>query len=428
MNSKLISMVVLMAISGSAWACPPESEGSDVKIMRQGVPLGVTVRRAPTAVSMMRVAPVQVLAGGEAVPEVIEVFDPRTAPEAVAIGGPETSVFVSKNGDREVRVTLRDGKVESATENGKAIDPSRVRMEGERIIVKGDGGETIAEFSAPANERRKFDVLTTAPKLGGLFGVAGEPGDATPPKSMIGITLAPGDDILCGHLGVSADDVTLVSGVSEGLAADAAGLKPYDVIVEINGKKPASPEAVRKAVRDLEPGAKVTLRVIHKGVERELTVTTETFDAKKLETAKANMIPDARRDLAATVPGEGMMVVPKRGGITLFGGHEGALDEQEMAKLQDEMARLNRDVQGKWKMEYERRLEDAAKNRLKADEMRKMAEDLAKSAPNTRQRIWVQPPARADDEERMRRLEEMMERLEKKMDEMNKRQEQQPKR
>lgn len=426
MNAKLISMVgMVLAAAGAcgvsgAMACPPESEGGETKFIR---------RTAPLVTFNTRVAP---LAGGMgSEPAIAEFF--AGEPEGQAS---DNAVYVLKNGDREVRVVLRDGKVESATENGQAVPMKRVVTKNDRIVVKGDNDQDIAEFTVVQPEGNSATLFTRALPAGrapmaitsrggkttSLFGST-TPGpddvvvEAVPPKSMIGITLAPGDEILSGHLGIKADEVTMISGVSEGLAADAAGLKPYDLIVEIAGKRPADPNAVREAIRTLDPGAKVTLRVIHKGAEREVTVTTEAFDSKRLQAAHTNMIPDARRELAGT-NNKNIMISP---GITMnpMGRDGEAQMELNLEKARKEIEMANKDFARSkvWKDQYTLKLEEAARAKAQAEEMK----ELARTAPKAP--IWMVPAPQGNDEERMRRLEEALERLEKKLDEMSKRQE-----
>ncbi|MGH7130722.1 MAG: PDZ domain-containing protein [Phycisphaerales bacterium] len=433
MNAKLISMMglVLVAAAGNTMACPPDSEGGETKVFRRNSPLThLNGRVAPMGTFNTRVVPLTGGMGSE--PVIAEFF--AAEPEGRAS---DNAVYVVKNGDREVRVVLRDGKVESATQNGQAVPMKRVLTKNDRIIVKGDNDEDLAEFTVVQPDGNQSGLFTRAVPAGraplaitGRGGMAGSPfGSATPgpddvvveavpPKSMIGITLAPGDEILSGHLGIKADEVTMISGVSEGLAADSAGLKPYDLIVEIAGKRPADPNAVREAIRLLDPGAKVTLRVIHKGAEREVTVTTEAFDAKKLQACRTNMIPDVRRGLA-DAGNKKIMISP---GITMNPlGRDGELQmEQGLEKARKEIEMANRDFVQKnkvWRDQYTMKLEEAAKAKANADEMK----ELARTAPKNP--IWMVPTPQANDEERMRRLEEALERLEKKLDEMNKRQE-----
>ena len=71
----------------------------------------------------------------------------------------------------------------------------------------------------------------------------------------LGITLSEGED------GVRVD------GVEEGSPAEKAGLQEGDRILEMEGRKTATSRDVRRAVRNLEPGDTMQIRIERKGKE-----------------------------------------------------------------------------------------------------------------------------------------------------------------
>jgi S1-C subfamily serine protease len=83
-------------------------------------------------------------------------------------------------------------------------------------------------------------------------------------------------------LGVRVTTVVDRSGKPQGVGvvdvipggpAEAAGIRPGDVIVSVDGKKTPSPEALGAVLADLEPGQKVTVTVQRGGAEKDLEVT-----------------------------------------------------------------------------------------------------------------------------------------------------------
>src|SRR5438132_6762942 len=97
-----------------------------------------------------------------------------------------------------------------------------------------------------------------------------------------------------GYLGINPQSLTIglakefnlpddssgvmVGGVMPGTAAEKAGLKNGDVILEINGKKMTDPRTLQLLVAQMSPGTKVTLRILRSEpgkapMEKTLTAT-----------------------------------------------------------------------------------------------------------------------------------------------------------
>ena len=70
----------------------------------------------------------------------------------------------------------------------------------------------------------------------------------------------------------------LVNDVTPGGPADKAGIKRYDVIVEVNGQKIEDPNDLRFKVADIQPGTKVGIKVIREGQEKTFNVTIEELE------------------------------------------------------------------------------------------------------------------------------------------------------
>jgi DNA repair exonuclease SbcCD ATPase subunit len=62
--------------------------------------------------------------------------------------------------------------------------------------------------------------------------------------------------------------------------AAKAGVKPGDVILEINGKKPATEKLLQEALKEKKPGDSLKLKIIRKGRELELTAKLEAVPEK----------------------------------------------------------------------------------------------------------------------------------------------------
>lgn len=96
-----------------------------------------------------------------------------------------------------------------------------------------------------------------------LFGVAS--------RGRLGIQVEPVPAALASHLQLKENSGLIVTEVVKDSPADKAGVKPHDIILEMDGKPVgADVEAFRKAVRELKGEAKITLKVLREGKPVEL--------------------------------------------------------------------------------------------------------------------------------------------------------------
>ncbi len=94
--------------------------------------------------------------------------------------------------------------------------------------------------------------------------------------------------VVRGYLGVRSGQVTeddkeafnlktrkgaIIGEVERGTPADKAGLKKYDVIIEVNGKPVKDHHDLMFKIAEIEPGEKIEIKVIRDGKEKIITVT-----------------------------------------------------------------------------------------------------------------------------------------------------------
>src|SRR5882672_5627810 len=90
-----------------------------------------------------------------------------------------------------------------------------------------------------------------------------EPPESRNRQGWLGITLSEDED------GVRVDSV------EDGSPAEKAGLQEGDRILEMEGRKMATSRDIRRAVRNLEPGDTMQIRIERKGKEKTLSATLE---------------------------------------------------------------------------------------------------------------------------------------------------------
>lgn len=75
------------------------------------------------------------------------------------------------------------------------------------------------------------------------------------------------------HLGLKTRNGALVGSVERGTPAEKAGLKPADVIIEVNGKPVKDHHDLMFKIAEIEPGTKIEIKIIRDGKEKILTAT-----------------------------------------------------------------------------------------------------------------------------------------------------------
>jgi len=119
--------------------------------------------------------------------------------------------------------------------------------------------------------------------------------------------------VIRGYLGVAIDDVqpnmadffgldeakgVLISQVTEDSAAEKAGLKRGDVVVELDGQVVDSANTFRNRVAMHKPGTRVEIVILRDGKRRTITAT---LDARPDDTSAAGEQPQVRARLGMTV-------------------------------------------------------------------------------------------------------------------------------
>ncbi|MBM3294837.1 MAG: PDZ domain-containing protein, partial [Candidatus Aminicenantes bacterium] len=71
-----------------------------------------------------------------------------------------------------------------------------------------------------------------------------------------------------------------INSVTAGGPAEKAGLKPYDVVIEVNGQPVENANDLRLKVADIAPGTKVEVKVVRDGKEMTVSVTVGVLQAE----------------------------------------------------------------------------------------------------------------------------------------------------
>ena len=180
--------------------------------------------------------------------------------------------------DRDVRVEIKNGEVHVWID-GERVDPSE--LSGKVVTAEGD---TVYEIIS--GERR-----------GAARGTEGAPktpkAPAAPSPSSrpvrLGVVLTELSDALASQLRLGGEQAVLIERVLAGTAADKAGLRPRDVIIEFDDEDGVTITRLRELIGEKSPGDTAEVEVLREGEEVELKVIFQSDDRAEA--------PGARRRL-----------------------------------------------------------------------------------------------------------------------------------
>lgn len=161
----------------------------------------------------------------------------------------------------DVTFSVKDGHI-TVLIDGKPHPAELIETDGQVTTFKNKDGQTIARL-LHAGDSLHIQRLPTV---------------NVQSRRLIGVTLAPVDETLARHIGVKSDECTLVTGVTDGLGAAKAGVKAGDVIVAVDGVKPATQNTIRHVIAG-KSDDKIRIDLIREGKPKQVVVelTKQTY-------------------------------------------------------------------------------------------------------------------------------------------------------
>jgi serine protease DegQ len=153
-----------------------------------------------------------------------------------------------------------DAPINPGNSGGALVDVNGNLLGINTAIYSRSGGSLGIGFAIPVSTARSVleSIITTGTVTRGWIGV--EPQDVTPE--------------IAESFGLDQKSGAIVAGVLKGGPADKAGIKPGDILVEVQGRPVADPAGMLNLIAALSPGqsAKLKLKRQGKSVEAAITV------------------------------------------------------------------------------------------------------------------------------------------------------------
>lgn len=118
-------------------------------------------------------------------------------------------------------------------------------------------------------------------------------------RSVLGVYLQEVDEDLAASFGLEQKGGVLINQVMEDSAAEEAGIKGGDIVVEMDGKEVVKLQSFRNRVANTPPNSKIELKIFREGKYIEVSAITKEMEPSEDEEAESE--EDALEQLGVTV-------------------------------------------------------------------------------------------------------------------------------
>ncbi len=154
-------------------------------------------------------------------------------------------------------------------------------------IVSPSGGSVGIGFAVPSAVAQRI--------------VADLREDGAVERGWLGVSIQPVTDDIASALGLDTAVGTLVSSVTRGSPAEAAGLVPGDVIISLGGETVEDPRDLSLAVADLEVGSPAQLTILRDDAQQVLDVTIGLHPSQSIAEAEDTGADDGTPRLGVSI-------------------------------------------------------------------------------------------------------------------------------
>lgn len=202
----------------------------------------------------------------------------------------------TENGEETVELWINGEKTDARTQEDverilkeRGLDNVRINIGGSgrahafvmpeiEGLIKLQGLEGLEGLEG-LKELERFQVLGGDNMAGNWLALS----DATPPKSMLGVTMKPVSEEVRDYLGLSKEEGVLVGSIVDDSPASKIDLKPNDLIigavVEGKERQKVGMDSLRKLIAESEPGTRIELQYLRAGKPMSASVELDAYKA-----------------------------------------------------------------------------------------------------------------------------------------------------
>ena len=139
-------------------------------------------------------------------------------------------------------------------------------------------------------------------------------------RGWLGVSIQPLSSELAAYYGIAGGKGVLVMDVFKGDPAEQAGIRPQDIILEINGKKVEDSRDLTRTIANTPVGQTVAIKLLREGKEQQVKVTLSKREDSKLSSRQQQTQPGDELGIQVTEITPEMMQrynLPKGEGIII---------------------------------------------------------------------------------------------------------------
>ena len=175
-----------------------------------------------------------------------------------------------------------------------------VEFVGEDIFVSLNGKRVAKEHL-----RRTNDAIEVISSNGQVLQTILIPQPKEHPPVMIGVRFETTGKALTKHLGSDVSDCALVVAVMENGPGYMAGIEDFDLVTAIDGKTPATPEAIRDRLKLMAPGDSIVLTIRRGKIIKDYSLVSKAW--KHVPLPSELQTPPMTRKPSPSLPGTANM-------------------------------------------------------------------------------------------------------------------------
>ncbi len=147
-----------------------------------------------------------------------------------------------------------DAAINRGNSGGPLVDMNGNVIGINTMILAPTGGNIGIGFAIPSN--LAVNVIEQLKKSGKVI------------RGYLGVTIKPIDEDVRKVLGLKSNKGALINSIEAGSPADKAGLKTYDVIIEVEGEPIKDDNDLKFKIAELPPGKRINIKIIRDGKEK----------------------------------------------------------------------------------------------------------------------------------------------------------------
>jgi len=231
-------------------------------------------------------------------PVAVEIAEAGVPPRAEARRvEPLPQLRLRIGGAQGRQLGLGDGNYEDFIQTDAAIN--RGNSGGPLVNLKGEVIGITSNILVPSNVSGNIGIGFAIPSSMAKKVVVQlrEKGKVVRGWLGVEVALLPIDQDTQKALNLQSKKGSLINTVVPGGPAEKAGLKPYDVVIEINGQAIENSNDLRMKIADIQPGTKAEIKIIRDGKEKTVTATVAELEEERQKTSAMS----AGKDIGLTV-------------------------------------------------------------------------------------------------------------------------------